>query len=402
MWRRRLGTAAQASILAAAAGGCFSGEATLGAICGDDLDCGAEQICVNEVCGRCGDGVPQRGELCIVSAQPVSDAPRASPGDLLVLDVENDGHPDLVTRGETGAPELWSGDGSGWTRQATLSVGGTAGLMRLAVLEPGEPLALVVVDADAPALHVGRSDGAGSWAFDASIALDEVPLDLAVAGAPWLGPAWIAWVDAAGLQQVILDPSTGTPSEPLTVAPAGARWLSDPLSLNGDEIVDLAVADVEGRRLEPWLGDGAGGLAPGTPVALEARPIDVATHDVNGDGEPDLLVSDEDGGVSVVVAGEGGSLSVVERMVVSGEIRGVAVADLDRNTERDVVVLTGGRAPLSVFLGRGPVHPDALLLPLNDEGGSLVALDRDRDGLTELLIGPAAAPGELRVLEVEP
>jgi len=390
-------------MLVLCASGCFSGASTLGSICGDDLDCGADQGCSNEVCGRCGDSVPQRGELCLVPATELSSAPVTSPGNVVVLDLENDGNSDLVVRGEDGVPQLWSGDGAGgWSVHGSLTVGGTVGALRLAALDEDGPLDLVVVDEQGPALHLGYGDGEGAWAFEPAVVLPEPPLDVAVASAPWDGPAWIAWVDAQGLQQAVVDAETRTLGSPVTVVPARSQWLTDPVPLDDDEALDLAVADVDGRRIEPWFGDGAGGLSIGAPVMLEARPTEVIARDVDGDGDPDLLVPDEDGGVTVVISDGEGTLFVSERLTVPGVVRWATVADLDRNTERDVVILTDGDAPVWVFLARGGQHRDGIAVPVEGEFGSLVALDGDRDGLTELLLGPSGEAASFRIVEVEP
>lgn len=398
---RRFGVAALLAL-----SGCFSGETTLGAVCNEDADCGADLRCSNEVCGRCGDGIAQRGELCLVSAAEYPSALAVSPGELRTGDLEGDGTPELLLRGADGAPELWGRAEDGWRVLRTLTVGGTRGALRLANLDEDGRLDVVVVDEEAPALYVGHGAGAegdeGEWVLEAAVMRSSPPLDLAVADATWAGPAWVAWVDAEGLWQAVVDPQTGTLGEAVQVAPSRVQWVSDPAALDGDDALDVAVADVDGMRVEPWFGDGNGGLTMGETVALEGRPTEVVAADVDGDGDFDLLVPDEDGGVTVIVGDGEGGLAIAERVEGPGPARTVVVADLDRSTERDLVVLGGAEPGLWAFLARGSRHPDGIALPVTGAVGAVVAADFDRDGLTELLLGPAEGVAPLRVVEVEP
>ena len=402
--------------LALVIGGCFSGDSTLGSICTDDRDCGNGQGCTNAVCGRCGDAIPQRGELCLVAAAELAGAPPAAPGDLRAADLNADGRVDLFTRGSDGRPQIWIGDGAGgWSVQASFDVGGTRGPLRLAELDEDGTIDLVVVDVESPAIHLGYGNGDGGngdggngdegWSFEAAVEQARPPLDLAVASAPWGGPAWIAWVDDEGLWQAVVDPSTRTLAEPASITAARGQWLGEPAPFDDDDALDLAVAVVEARELELWRGDGGGGLVLSTTLALDDRPTEVEVFDADGDGDPDLLVPDEGGGVTVVLSDGRGQLDVLERVTVPGPAREVRVADLDRNTDRDLIVRLDGDEPVWLFLARGLRHPDGVALPVDasvGSVGSLVAIDGDRDGLTELLLGPADAQAPLRIVEVDP
>jgi hypothetical protein len=65
---------------------CFDGFGTIGAVCESDFQCGLEQSCVNSVCGICGSGTIEPGELCFGQSSEenvfgeVTDLP-SGPGD---------------------------------------------------------------------------------------------------------------------------------------------------------------------------------------------------------------------------------------------------------------------------------------------------------------------------------
>lgn len=383
--------------------GCFHGEATLGSICRDDADCGADQACDNEVCGACGDAVAQPGELCSVPAVALDGAPVVAAGELWAFDRARDGTIELVVRGEDGAIALWEGDGQGaFEIRTRVSEGGRTGPVRLGELDEDDVLDLVVVDAEARTLALGYGDGNGQWRVGEAVPLPGNPVDLGVARGRSAGPAWVVWVDEQGLWQAAVDEAAQTIGEAVRLAEARAQHVGDPLALDEDDAQDLVVADVDAMQLVPWLGDGVGGLTPGEPMALQGRATEVVTHDIDGDGDADVLVPDEDGGVTVIVSDGQGGLVSAGRARVPGAARAVAVADLDRDGDRDLVVVVEHESPLWLLPLRGGGYPDAIALPATGAVGAVVAADVDRDGLVELLLGPREGAGALRVLEVEP
>lgn len=382
--------------------GCFHGDSTLGSICREDADCGAEQSCENEVCGLCGDDSAQPGELCSVEAEPLPASPVMTAGPLLLFDRGLDGKIEAVTRGEDGTVEQWQGDGRGGFTVATrVPEGGTAGLVRLAELDEDDTIDLVVVDANARTLALGYGDAEGSWSFEPPVALEAVPTDLTAGGAWADGQAWIAWVDERGLWQASLDPETRLLGEPAQLSEPRVQWLGEAVALDDDAALDLLVVDADGMALEPWLGDGSGGLTRGEPLPLEVRATDLLTIDVEGDGDADALVPDEEGGITVIIdAGDG--LVTIDRVTTEGAIRGITVVDLDRDFDRDLVVAVDHEPSLWLLPLRSGWYLDAIALPAADAVGTVRGADVDGDGMIELLLGPSEGTGPLRVVEVEP
>lgn len=383
--------------------GCFHGDATLGSVCREDADCGADQTCENEVCGLCGNESAEPGELCSVEASSPPDALRLTAGPLLLFDRGFDGRIEAVTRGEDGTVEAWQGDGQGGFTVATrIPEGGTAGLVRLAELDQDETIDLAVVDASARTLALGYGNADGSWAFEAPVALEAVPTDLAVSSAWGEGPVWIAWVDERGLFQAPLDPDTRLLGAAAQLSEPRTQWIGEAVALDDDDAsLDLLVVDVEAMALEPWLGDGAGSLVRGQPLALEARATELLTFDVDGDGDVDALVPDEEGGLSVIVDA-GSELVLVGRVTTDATVRGITVVDLDRDYDRDLVVAVDGSPPLRFLPLRAGWYDESIALPVADAVGTVRGADIDGDGMLELLLGPGEGVGSLRVMEVEP
>lgn len=376
--------------------GCFSGDPTLGSICREEADCGEDQSCENEVCGLCGDGLFQPGELCSVPATALDSAPRVTAGLLLAFDRERDGTLELVVRGEDGTVELWQGDGQGgFTLAMPLAVGGRSGPVRFADLDGNDAVDLVVVDAEARTLALGYGDDAGGWSFEPPVQLDGVPTDLSVGG------TWVAWVDEAGLWRASVDAQARTLGEPGRLTDARTQWIGEPVALDDDDALDLVVASADTMEIEPWLGDGASGLVRLQPIALDHRPTELFMLDADGDGDGDAMVPDEAGGITVL-ADAGDDLQLIDRVEVAGSVRGMTVADLDGDYDRDLVVAVDGDPSLWMLRLRTGWYADALPLPATGPVGTVRALDVDRDTLLELVLAPPEGTGSLQLVEVEP
>jgi hypothetical protein len=71
--------------------------------------------------------------------------------------------------------------------------------------------------------------------------------------------------------------------------------------LNGDGKPDLAVTNDTDNTVSVLLNDGGGTLAAKVDYATGKEPVSVAVGDINGDGKPDLAVADYNGGVSALL-----------------------------------------------------------------------------------------------------
>jgi hypothetical protein len=151
--------------------------------------------------------------------------------------------------------------------------------------------------------------------------------------------------------------------------------------LNGDGKPDIVVANgciacqtgaVFGVGVLLGNGDGTFQTAHNYPVG-DRVPISVAVGDVNGDGKPDLVVTscflflncESSGGVSVLLGNGDGSFQPAVTYSSGGMgVRGIALADLNRDGNLDLIVTNcapygsascyfGSEGNIAVFLGKG-------------------------------------------------
>ena len=78
--------------------------------------------------------------------------------------------------------------------------------------------------------------------------------------------------------------------------------------LNGDTVLDMAVAAVDSSSVSVALGDGWGGFGAKSDFEIGGPPLSVTVADVNGDTVPDLVTANiEPQSVSVLLGdGTGG------------------------------------------------------------------------------------------------
>jgi len=133
------------------------------------------------------------------------------------------------------------------------------------------------------------------------------------------------------------------------------------VDLNGDGRPDLAIADISSNNLALLFNTTPAGVATpdfAAPVLLPAgrHPGAVTVADLNGDGRPDLVLSNEsDGTVSVLLnttaRGAAAPSFAARRDFAAGEeVCWTAVADLDGDGRPDIVAANSGGETVSLLL----------------------------------------------------
>jgi FG-GAP-like repeat/FG-GAP repeat len=133
---------------------------------------------------------------------------------------------------------------------------------------------------------------------------------------------------------------------------------------NGDGRPDLAVSDTGGSTVSVLLGNGDGTFQPAVNVPVNASTVCVAVGDFNGDGKLDLVVFRYNQNTFSVVLGKGnGTFQTAVNYGTQRLCLAVAVGDVNGDGKPDLAVADHGG--VSVFLGKGDgtfqtaVHYDA-------------------------------------------
>lgn len=279
-----------------------------------------------------------------------------APANLVVADVNGDGHPDLVTANAD---------------DATVSV-------RLAdPARPGYFLPAIILSTP------GRT-----------------PLDVAVGDLNGDGRMDVV-VAASGANSVLVftQTATGTFNPPVAYAVGGDPQAVTVADLDGNGFADIAVATTS-NAVSVLLQTSANVFAVAVDFPTGVQPVAVKAVDLNGDGKLDLLtanygaaLSPGNQGLSVLLQGAPGTFAAPVNYATGYRASGLAVGDLNGDGKPDVAVacagLPGDPGEVSVFL-QDPATAGTLLPPASYRGtfGPMgVAIgDMDGDGRPDLVL----------------
>jgi len=201
---------------------------------------------------------------------------------------------------------------------------------------------------------------------------------------------------------------------PITVPTAGLAFSEKNITLgegpdaivtadfNGDGKPDLAVSEPCGGDLTCstyhgnvaiLLGKGDGNFQIAPSQAVDQYPGALAVGDFNGDGKPDLAVLTYVGATVVILLGKGDGTFTAAPLspTVGGNPNSIAVGDLNGDGKLDLVVSSYNT--LSVLLGKGDGSFTAIAPPtVGSAPGGVFLVDLNRDGKLDLVLGNGTSP----------
>ena len=164
---------------------------------------------------------------------------------------------------------------------------------------------------------------------------------------------------------------------------------------NGDGVPDLAVTDFQNNQLSILFGNGDGTFTPGDVYTTGTQPVQLVAADFNGDGIQDLAVlTSGDNGVTVWYGNGDGTFAAGGLFVLDGTPVAIAAPDLNRDGFPDwVIVVNHSNAPSTLELYPNDGTGNFTLIQVETLPGQpafravLVTADFNQDGIPDLAVG---------------
>lgn len=345
-----------------------------------------------------------KGDGSFPTASPIPSSIGSAISFVMAGDFNQDGKLDLAEQGIEGIVMVLLGNGDGTFQQPVLSPLGettSATQYTTADLNGDGALDFVAVDTNLDTVDVflGNRDGTFGVARTVSLATDPYFPDAGVVadfngdGYPDLAVAETNFPN--GQISVELGHSDGTFGTPV-VSPLAIQAINNGNLMlvgdfNGDGRPDLVITEDYHAGFEVLLGNGDGTFQ--TPVNTAVSQMGVFyVGDVNGDGKTDIVAAYANGTGAAVRAylsnGDGSFKAGAIYTVTS--LNAISLADVNLDGILDLV-LTSFAGPIQVLLGKGDGTFDSPISgPTTYASGGMVLQDFNGDGKPDIAVGTYA------------
>jgi len=183
--------------------------------------------------------------------------------------------------------------------------------------------------------------------------------------------------------------SSGIPGIPSDFSGSQSVAVGD---FNGDGQPDLAVTNSGANGVNVFLNREGGLTAVSAIPATGDRPISIVAADFNGDGKPDLAVANSGSNNVTILLGNGdGTFTAAASPATGMAPNSLAVGDFNGDGIPDLAVANAGSSNVTILLGNGDGTFTTAAGPAADTGStSVVSADFNGDGKEDLVVANSA------------
>jgi hypothetical protein len=317
---------------------------------------------------------------------------------LVAADLNGDGRPDLVTanyNAGTISVLMNEGDGS-FAATQTYTVGTHPWGLAVADFNGDDHPDIAVTLNGASKVGILLNMGDGSFTAAQTYVAGLNPEGIAAADLNGDGHADLVVVNhgdgvADGTVSVFMNNGGGTFAAQKTYQVGAGPAFVAAGDLNGDGYPDVAVTNFAENTVSVFMNNGGGTFTAQAIYPVGSGPACVAIADLNGDGRPDLAVANHDGNTAGVLLNNGGGTFGLQQTYAAGQgPQGIAVADLNGDGHPDLVVTDRGAPTLNVLLGNGDgSFATRQTFAVGSSSWRVVAGDLNGDGHLDLAVANA-------------
>ena len=339
----------------------------------------------------------------------------SEPAPVIASDLNGDGKLDLIVGDmNQGGVAVYLGNGDGTFQSPTHTSVLSPGVLAAADLnQDGIPDLVVLQPLLGGRLMVFAGNGDGTFTPLAKYEIQDHPAGLVVGDFNGDGHLDVAVTSsnqgqsAAGYVTVLFGHGDGTLTRSARYRAGSHPWGIAAGDLNGDGHPDLVISDNNGSggvtdTVFVLLNNGTGTfhIASHYPLGVEAVAVNIA--DLNHDGKPDLVVASAfDQSVGILLSHGDGTFSAPVFYATNAGAeapQALVVADFDLDGNPDIALVNAVGNP-GLLYGKGDgTFQSAAGITLKQPGGSGIAVgDFDRDGAPDLVV-PEFSAGDIAVL----
>jgi cysteine-rich repeat protein len=173
------------------------------------------------------------------------------------------------------------------------------------------------------------------------------------------------------------------------------------VDLDGNSLPDIVVVNEATNDLSIFMSHGQRAYTTPAPVRLPAGGLGapaLAVGDINGDGRPDLAVTQAGSNTVTPFLNLGGVVAALGSMTTGAGPRGVALGDLNGDATLDIVTANRGADTISVFLsGVDGTYTRQDFSSWGMRPSSVAIADLDGDGLGDVIVTNEKIVSNLRL-----
>jgi len=179
---------------------------------------------------------------------------------------------------------------------------------------------------------------------------------------------------------------------PLTYRTGGTPAAAVVVDFNHDGFPDIATANQRDLNVSILLANADGTFTQARNYPIAGYPEDIASGDLDGDGNPDLAISEELGTIDIMLGRADGTFVLSPQIYVGDKLTGIQVGDFNLDGKQDLALCVykynlPGQGAVGIFLGNGDGTFQSYVPYFAGQNPYyLVATDLNNDGILDLAV----------------